>query len=127
MVNNLKKFRTDRGMTLSELSLEVGLAVSTLSKLENGLMPFSDRTKEIFEVRYPHYDFAFGINNTPRYLADKYKDRIVELEMDITYLKKDKEALQLELSRLYHKLDNLQKVLFADKVSVRVFEEGGIK
>lgn len=124
MVNNLKKFRTERGMTLSDLSLEVGLAVATLSKLENGLMPVSDRTRDIFGVAYPHYDFAFGIKNNPRYLADKYKERIVELEGDITYLKKDKEALQLELNRLYHKLDNIQKVLFADKVSVRVFEEG---
>ena len=124
MVNNLKKFRTERGMTLADLSLEVGLALSTISKLENGLMPVSDRTREIFEVKYPHYDFAFGKPNSPRHMADKYKDRIVELECDITDLNKDKEVLQLELSRVYRKLDNLQKVLFADKVSVRVFEEG---
>lgn len=124
MVNNLKKFRTERGMTLADLGAEVGLALSTISKLENNQMPVSDAVRKRFEVRYPHYDFAFGIKNSPRYLADKYKERIVKLEGVILHLKKNKEALQLELSRLYRKIDNLQKVLFADKVSVRVFEEG---
>lgn len=124
MRNNLKKFRTERGMTLADLSLEVGLAITTISKIENGLIAVSDRTREIFEGKYPHYDFAFGKQNSPRYLADKYKDRIVALERDITDLKKEKEALQLELSCAHRKLDNLQKVLSADKVSVRVFEEG---
>ena len=124
MVNNLKKFRTERGMTLADLGAEIGLALSTISKLENNQMPVSDAVRKKFEVKYPHYDFAFGKPNSPRHMADKYKDRIVELECDITDLNKDKEVLQLELSRVYRKLDNLQKVLFADKVSVRVFEEG---
>lgn len=124
MVNNLKKFRTERGMTLADLGAEIGLAISTISKLENGLIAVSDRTREIFEGKYPHYDFAFGKQDSPRYLADKYKDRNIALEEVITDLKKEKEALQLELSLVYRKIDNLQKVLFADKVSVRVFEEG---
>lgn len=124
MGNNLKQFRTERGMTLVDLSLEVGLAVSTLSKLENGLMAVSDATREIFAEGYPHYDFAFGKQDSPRYLADKYKDRIVELEGEVLDLKNEKDSLQLELSWLYRKLANIQKVLFADKVSVRVFDEG---
>lgn len=124
MGNNLKKFRTDRGMTLADLGAEIGLSISTLSKLENNQMPVSDTVREIFDVRYPHYDFAFGKQDSPRYLADKYKDRIVELEGEVLDLKKEKEALLLELGRLYRKLANIEKVLFADKVSVRVFEGG---
>ena len=122
MVNNLKKFRTERGMTLADLGAEIGLSISTISKLENNQMPVSDAVRKKFEVKYPHYDFAFGEPNSPRHMADKYKNRIIELERDVTYLKKDKEELQLELRRLYRKLDNLQKVLFADNVSVRVYE-----
>lgn len=42
-MNNLKKIRSQRGISLRSLSAEVGIAFSTLSEMENGIRPMAPK------------------------------------------------------------------------------------
>lgn len=62
-MNNLKKLRLQRRLTLKELSLEVHITKSVLSYLENEVRPFTQEHMEILS-KYFNVSIDYLLGNT---------------------------------------------------------------
>lgn len=75
----MNEFLKSRGQILTDIAVETGLSVSMISKLKNGKIPITKKTREIFEEKY---DVTLTEINESSILQEKIQK--LEIELDET-------------------------------------------
>lgn len=75
----MNEFLKSRGQILTNIAVETGLSVSMISKLKNGKIPITKKTREIFEEKY---DVTLTEINESSILQEKIQK--LEIELDET-------------------------------------------
>jgi|LSQX01.2.fsa_nt_gb transcriptional regulator with XRE-family HTH domain len=109
----LRKMRLERGETLRDMANKVGLSISYLSSIENGLRNIpSDLTKKIVEIYSLNKEEVIKLENAE-------KASVKEVKIKLESLNKEQKELALLLSRKLQDVDNAEELI---KI---ILKEGG--
>lgn len=72
----MNEFLKSRGQILTDIAVETGLSVSMISKLKNGKIPITKKTREIFEEKY-------GVTLTEINESSILQEKIQKLEIEL--------------------------------------------
>jgi len=101
----LRKMRVERGETLRDMANKVGLSISYLSSIENGLRNIpSDLTNKIVEIYSLNKEEVLKLQN-----AEKISVKEVSIKLD--NLNKEQKELALLLSRKLQDVDNAEELI----------------
>ena len=106
--NYLRKLRTLRGLTLSDLSCETGLSIALISKVERGKTTLSPDTAKILSDYYM-------VQVKPSRLIMSFSNEIEKKEphykAENSILKKEIKELKKEIADLQEKISKAKEIL----------------
>lgn len=117
----LKDFLKERSMTLQDLASELGLSISLLSKIKNGVEPISKNTSDIFHKHYKNYKLIGG--------KEKWKLLFINEKKKNLELMSENERLKDNLKFYRHKFKQIKELATNknDVYSIRKFDIKGVK
>lgn len=117
----LKDFLKERSMTLQDLASELGLSISLLSKIKNGVEPISKNTSDIFHKHYKNYKLIGG--------KEKWKLLFINEKKKNLELIAENERLKNNLKFYRHKFKQIKELATNknDVYSIRKFDIKGVK
>lgn len=117
----LKDFLKERSMTLQDLASELGLSISLLSKIKNGVEPISKNTSDIFHKHYKNYKLIGG--------KEKWKILFINEKKKNLELMAENERLKDNLKFYRHKFKQIKELATNknDVYSIRKFDIKGVK
>lgn len=117
----LKDFLKERSMTLQDLASELGLSISLLSKIKNGVEPISKNTSDIFHKHYKNYKLIGG--------KEKWKLLFINEKKKNLELIAENERLKDNLKFYRHKFKQIKELATNknDVYSIRKFDIKGVK
>lgn len=117
----LKDFLKERSMTLQDLASELGLSISLLSKIKNGVEPISKNTSDIFHKHYKNYKLIGG--------KEKWKILFINEKKKNLELIAENERLKDNLKFYRHKFKQIKELATNknDVYSIRKFDIKGVK
>ena len=117
----LKDFLKEKSMTLQELAGELGLSISLLSKIKNGIEPISKNTSDIFHKHYKNYKLIGG--------KEKWKILFMNEKEKNLELKAENDRLKDNLKFYRHKFKQIKELATNknDVYSIRKFDVKGVK
>lgn len=117
----LKDFLKERSMTLQDLASELGLSISLLSKIKNGVEPISKNTSDIFHKHYKNYKLIGG--------KEKWKILFINEKKKNLELIAENERLKDNLKFYRHKFKQIKELATNknDVYSIRRFDVKGVK
>lgn len=117
----LKDFLKEKSMTLQELAGELGLSISLLSKIKNGIEPISKNTSDIFHKHYKNYKLIGG--------KEKWKILFMNEKEKNLELKAENDRLKDNLNFYKHKFKQIKELATNknDVYSIRKFDVKGVK
>lgn len=117
----LKDFLKERSMTLQDLASELGLSISLLSKIKNGVEPISKNTSDIFHKHYKDYKLIGG--------KEKWKILFINEKKKNLELMAENERLKDNLKFYRHKFKQIKELATNknDVYSIRRFDVKGVK
>lgn len=118
---NLKDFLKEKSMTLQELAGELGLSISLLSKIKNGIEPISKNTSDVFHKHYKNYKLIGG--------KEKWKILFMNEKEKNLELKAENDRLKDNLKFYRHKFKQIKELATNknDVYSIRKFDVKGVK
>ena len=117
----LKDFLKEKSMTLQELAGELGLSISLLSKIKNGIEPISKNTSDVFHKHYKNYKLIGG--------KEKWKILFMNEKKKNLELKAENDRLKDNLNFYKHKFKQIKELATNknDVYSIRKFDVKGVK
>lgn len=117
----LKDFLQEKSMTLQELAGELGLSISLLSKIKNGIEPISKNTSDVFHKHYKNYKLIGG--------KEKWKILFINEKKKNLELKAENDRLKDNLKFYRHKFKQIKELATNknDVYSIRKFDVKGVK
>ena len=117
----LKDFLKEHSMTLQDLAGELGLSISLLSKIKNGIEPISKNTSDIFHKHYKNYKLIGG--------KEKWKILFINEKKKNLELKAENDRLKDNLKFYRHKFKQIKELATNknDVYSIRKFDVKGVK
>ena len=117
----LKDFLKEHSMTLQALAGELGLSISLLSKIKNGIEPISKNTSDIFHKHYKNYKLIGG--------KEKWKILFINEKKKNLELKAENDRLKDNLKFYRHKFKQIKELATNknDVYSIRKFDVKGVK
>lgn len=117
----LKDFLKENSMTLQELAGELGLSISLLSKIKNGIEPISKNTSDVFHKHYKNYKLIGG--------KEKWKILFINEKKKNLELQAENDRLKDNLKFYRHKFKQIKELATNknDVYSIRKFDVKGVK
>lgn len=117
----IKEFLEEQRLTLSELAEELGLSISLLSKIKNGIEPISKNTRDIFHEHFKEYKLIGG--------KEKWKILFINEKKKNLELKAENDRLKDNLKFYRHKFKQIRELATNknDVYSIRKYDIKGVK
>jgi len=117
----IKEFLKEQRLTLSELAEELGLSISLLSKIKNGIEPITKNTRDIFHEHFKEYKLIGG--------KEKWKVLFLEEKKKNLEMQDEIKRLKENLKFYRHKFKQIRELATNknDVYSIRKYDIKGVK